>query len=323
MPQRYDRFWLHDKQQTCVGAEVWRASMGADPYTHSFYVRLLRIPLQLPQGRNLFERTCQQAVLCKAIRHPHILQVYAWGEAEDIGWVAVEHTDGYNLDALVQTLRRQRLRIPVPLAVHIVMQALRSLDFLHQHRLVHGAVHAGGLFLGSHNHVKLATPTGDLPFGFHAPAIGVLAAPQVAGAVGAPRGDVWQAAQLLQSLLAAHDIDDAFVQTEAPLLVPLVPAVPVALAQVLQRVLAPRHRHQRIADAATLYRHLAFCEVADAMAGCAPLLRYWVQTAAPPSDISHQVGAAPAWTQAPMRALFGAPKHPPRRKSRMPRVMRA
>ena len=322
MPQRYDRFWLHDVLGTCAGVRVWRASMGSDPYTHTFYVRLIQVSLADPNGRSIFEQARQQAVLCKAIRHPHILQVYAWGEAETMGWLAVEHTDGYDLDALVQTLRRQRLRIPVPLAAHITMQALRGLDYLHQHRLVHGAVRPGALFLGPRNHVKLATPTAAAAFGFHT--LDARASPTPPAALGAhgPSADVWCAAMLLQALLGAHGADWPLPAQE-PVLTPLLLAVPASLARVLQRALAPRDRRHRIADAAALYRHLAACEVADAMAECAPLLRYWVQTAAQASEVARQVGPAPAWTHAPMRALFGAPKHAPRRKSLLRRIMRA
>ncbi len=322
MPQRYDRFWLHELLATCAGVRVWRASMGSDPHTHTFYVRLLQISTAEPHNRRIFEQVRAQAVLCKAIRHPHILRVYAWGEAAKTGWLAVEHTDGYDLNTLVDTLRRQRLRIPVPLAVHITMQALRGLDYLHQHGLVHGAVHAGGLFLGPRNHVKLSTLTSEATIGFHTLDTPATPLPPAGWEADGPSADVWSAAMLLQSLLPTQGAPLIDSPPELGRL-PLLAAVPAPLARVLQRTLVPGRRYHRIADAATLYRQLAACEVADAMAQCAPLLRYWVQTAAQTSEVAHKVGPAPAWTLAPMRALFGAPKHAARRKSLLRRIMRA
>lgn len=301
-PQRYERFWLHETLGQRMGALVHRATMGPDPALSAFSVRLIRLPLG-----SAWAALRQAAVLAQAIRHPHILQVYGMGEADGFGWVAAEYTDGYDISTLKVALRRQRLCVPTALAVHIAMQALRALDYLHQNQLVHGALHEATLFAGPRHQIKLAAPMAGVGTGLHTletrptPFLPPNVAPDT------PDADVRGVAALLQRLLWPEW--PAQAQAAAPAHRISESHVPPAVCRVVRQALQPAPRWH---TAAGLYRALLACNVAAPLEHAAPLLRHWVR--------GHD--ATPPWAYAPLRDLFDAPKHMPRRPSTLRRMIK-
>ncbi len=94
-----------------------------------------------PETKARFER---EARATSALVSPHTVTVFDFGEAEDGAWfLAMELLDG---ETLGQRLRRTR-RLPVPDAVRVAREALKSLAEAHAKGIVHRDLKPDNLFL--------------------------------------------------------------------------------------------------------------------------------------------------------------------------------
>lgn len=65
------------------------------------------------------------------LNHPNVVQIYDLGQVEGQYFIAMEYVSGKDLLDLLAARARTKLRIPVAVAVYIVIQVLRGLDFAH------------------------------------------------------------------------------------------------------------------------------------------------------------------------------------------------
>lgn len=78
------------------------------------------------------------------LSHPNVLPVYARGKSGEWLWLAMQYADGCDLGALVGR------DVPSPArSARILTEVARALDYVHAHRMVHGAVHPGNVLLSS------------------------------------------------------------------------------------------------------------------------------------------------------------------------------
>lgn len=83
-----------------------------------------------------------EAELCVGLRHPNVVQVHHLGEADGALFIAMEFVDGRDLLRVLGEYVKQDKEVPVPVALHVVMQILQGLDYCHE------AVDADGEPLG-------------------------------------------------------------------------------------------------------------------------------------------------------------------------------
>ncbi len=102
-----------------------------------------------PEARESFRR---EAIAAGRLSHPHLVQVFDFGESEGLLYYAMELVPGGSLE--------ERLRDEGPLpwdeALRCAMDAAEALDFAREHGLVHRDVKPDNLMVAADGRVKLA-----------------------------------------------------------------------------------------------------------------------------------------------------------------------
>ena len=73
----------------------------------------------------------EEAKLCVLLRHSNVVQVYDLGVVDDQYFIAMEYVEGRDLLKTLAACARERVAFPTDLALHIVMQVLKALEYAH------------------------------------------------------------------------------------------------------------------------------------------------------------------------------------------------
>jgi serine/threonine-protein kinase len=73
-----------------------------------------------------------EAKLAARLSHANVVQVFDLGRADDRLFIAMEYVEGFDLNDLLGRCSRARVPLPFELAVHVVREALRGLDYAHR-----------------------------------------------------------------------------------------------------------------------------------------------------------------------------------------------
>lgn len=73
-----------------------------------------------------------EARITAALNHPHIVQLYDFGEIDGVCFLAMEHLDGVDLRDMLENLRETNCPMPIEAAVAMAHQAARALDYAHR-----------------------------------------------------------------------------------------------------------------------------------------------------------------------------------------------
>ncbi|MBI2373893.1 MAG: serine/threonine protein kinase [Deltaproteobacteria bacterium] len=184
--------------------------------------RRLVIKRILPQlsGDDQFVRMfIEEARLCVNLRHANIVEVYDLGEVDDQYFIAMEYVHGRDLLKTLAACAKQRMPFPTDLALYIVMEVLKGLDYAHNLKgedgrplgIIHRDVSPSNVLLSYEGEVKIGdfgiakastrekTATGILKGKF-----GYMAPEQVMGRPIDHRADVFAVGILLYELLTGH-----------------------------------------------------------------------------------------------------------------------
>lgn len=160
---RFGRYWLHERIGHGGMAEVHRATIGPDPATYAFDFAVKRLRNELAKDPSQVDMFLTEADIAKFLLHPNIVRVYESGSLEGQPYIAMEYVWGLELGQLLARLRHKRLRLPTDLAVHVAMQVLRGLDYVHRARspggepmeMVHRDVTPSNIYVTYRGEVKL------------------------------------------------------------------------------------------------------------------------------------------------------------------------
>ena len=325
MPQRFGRYWLHEKIGQGGMADVYRASMGPDADSAGFELAIKRLRAELAGDAAAVAQFHTEAEVGQLLRHPNLLDVYEAGNQDGHLYLAMERVWGQNLAQLVEGLRRRRLLVPADLALYVALQVLRALDYVHRAKdaagrplgIVHGDVTPSNVHVGYDGAVKLGdfgivhlqgrpqpdagrTLAGKLPY---------LPPEMLAGAPVSLQLDLYSLALALYEMLTARSPYEGVAPAtllrggRRPPIVPphrLNPRLPAALWPPLQRALDPRPQ-RRPADAASLYRELKGCLVALGTSPDAAALAHFMRKG------TQRARAEPQRQAGPSDAVFARP----------------
>jgi serine/threonine protein kinase len=141
------QYTLEEKLGAGGMGEVWRAR-------HRFLVRAAAVKLIRPElltknasdPENLLRRFEREARATGALRSPHTVQLYDFGQAEDgTLFYVMELLLGVDLEKLVTRFGR----VPAERAVHILKQVCRSLDEAHRNGLTHRDIKPANIFVSA------------------------------------------------------------------------------------------------------------------------------------------------------------------------------
>ncbi|MEM8933810.1 MAG: serine/threonine-protein kinase, partial [Acidobacteriota bacterium] len=143
-------------------AEVWRARRrGVEGFQKT--VAIKRILYHLTGNDDFVTMFIDEAKLAAQLHHAHIVQIYDLGKVEDDFFIAMEYVDGKDLRTILNQANSVGRRLPVRLALEIVIAVARALDYAHRKKddndrdlgLVHRDVSPQNVLIGYESEIKL------------------------------------------------------------------------------------------------------------------------------------------------------------------------
>jgi serine/threonine protein kinase len=209
---------LHDRIGAGGMAEIFLAtSRGIEGFEKRLVIK--RILPTFSGDKQFVRMFVEEAKLCVALRHPNIVQVYDLGEIDGQYFIAMEYVDGRDLLKTLAACGKKRIGFPTDIALFIVMEVLKGLDYAHTLKrpdgqplgIIHRDVSPSNVLLSFDGDVKMAdfgiakastrekTETGILKGKF-----GYMAPEQVTGVQIDSRADIFAIGIVLYELLTGH-----------------------------------------------------------------------------------------------------------------------
>jgi serine/threonine protein kinase len=130
-PEQFGRYLLAEKIATGGMAEIFNAKIfGAMGFEKSLVVK--RILPQFAEDSEFLRMFITEAKLVCHLEHPNIVQVHELGEIDGQYYIAMEYVNGIDGRHLWRTLAKRKQRLPGLLALFIVSEFLKGLDYAHR-----------------------------------------------------------------------------------------------------------------------------------------------------------------------------------------------
>src|SRR5262245_2045088 len=161
-PSDFGRYTLVSRLATGGMAEVFKAKILS---THGFEKLLVikRILPHLAADKHFVSMFIDEAKLTAQLSHPKIVQILDFGDVTGQYFITLELVDGFDALVLLRTCAKKQVRLPVPLAVHVIMDVLEALDYAHNAvdmddrpmHIVHRDISPSNIFISKGGDVKL------------------------------------------------------------------------------------------------------------------------------------------------------------------------
>jgi eukaryotic-like serine/threonine-protein kinase len=162
-PQRFGKYVLIEKIGQGGMAEIFKAKS----YGSAGFEKLLVIKRILPhlvKDPNFVDMFVNEAKLTVSLSHANIIQVYELNEVDGQYYIAMEFVHGQDLFNIIDRGFRSRIPLPEDLAVHVVIEVLKGLEYAHRAKhfdgrpmgLVHRDISPTNVFISYEGDVKLA-----------------------------------------------------------------------------------------------------------------------------------------------------------------------
>lgn len=198
-------------------AEVFLAFRdGQAPGTPPVVIK--RLHKELENNRDAVDLFLTEADVTLLLDNPNVIRVHDSGEADGRYYIAMEYVHGKDLGQITDRLQTLQRRFPVDMAVHIAIEMLRGLSYVHQAKTVSGRalgiVHrdvtpsniyvstSGQVKLGDFGVAKLVGVEGWTMAGSLKGKLGYLSPEQISGESPTQSIDLWSASICLFEMLA-------------------------------------------------------------------------------------------------------------------------
>jgi eukaryotic-like serine/threonine-protein kinase len=84
------------------------------------------------------EMLVHEAKLAARLSHANVVQMLDLGREDERLFIAMEYVEGFDLNGLLGQCSRTKVPLPFEVAVHVVREALRGLDYAHRRKGDHG-----------------------------------------------------------------------------------------------------------------------------------------------------------------------------------------
>jgi eukaryotic-like serine/threonine-protein kinase len=161
-PVVYGKYQLLDLLARGGMAEVYRAkSHGVEGFEKVLVIK--RILPELGENPQFVEMFINEAKIAVTLSHANIVQVFDLGRAEGSYFIAMEYVAGYDLATVLHRALRLGRPIPQELAVYVVSELAKGLDYAHRRRdaqlrpmnIVHRDVSPQNVLISFEGEVKL------------------------------------------------------------------------------------------------------------------------------------------------------------------------
>jgi serine/threonine-protein kinase len=162
LPRTFGRYLLFDFIGKGGMAEIYLARQK----TELGATRRCVVKQILPEFANhptFSDMLVHEAKLAARLSHANVVQVFDLGRADDRLFIAMEYVEGFDLNDLLRRCSRAKVPLPLELAVHVVREALKGLDYAHRRTgddgrslgIVHRDVSPSNLLVSFEGEVKL------------------------------------------------------------------------------------------------------------------------------------------------------------------------
>lgn len=218
-PRRFGEYELGERLGSGGMAEVYQAHR-TGPHGFRKPVALKRILPRVVGDHGVTTMFIEEAKLAASLEHPHIVQVFDFGEVQGELFIAMELVRGASLGRLMRIVAAREEQFPLDVALHVIAQTALGLSHAHRARdphggrlgLVHRDVSPGNILLAQSGQAKLAdfgiacTGRSERHTGEHhmRGKLGYMAPEQVMGHALTDRSDVFTLGVVLAELLTGE-----------------------------------------------------------------------------------------------------------------------
>jgi serine/threonine-protein kinase len=149
------------KQDDLLGTQVGDYELSARLATGgmSYVYKALDVKLQrhaavkiltsdmLEGDESLTERFEREARAIAALEHDHIITIYAFGQKDDLYYLAMRFVDGNDLADELKALRRRSKQMNITYGLNILEQIASALDFAHSKGIIHRDVKPSNILI--------------------------------------------------------------------------------------------------------------------------------------------------------------------------------
>ena len=137
LPSQFGRYTLMERLAVGGMAEVFRSKIVS---SHGFekVIVIKRILPHLAADKTFVSMFIDEAKLTAQLTHPKIVQILDFGDVAGQYFIALEFIDGFDGLGLLRTCAQKRVRLPLHIAVFIIMEVLEALDYAHNARDMEG-----------------------------------------------------------------------------------------------------------------------------------------------------------------------------------------
>src|SRR4029077_7506163 len=112
-------------------AEVWRAKIkGAQGFEKRIVIKTMHTALQ--SRPELVQMFISEASIAAQLGHPHIVQVFDFGQLEGRYFIAMEYVPGVTLRIAHKRALARGQRLPVATTLHVMLDVCEALHHLHE-----------------------------------------------------------------------------------------------------------------------------------------------------------------------------------------------
>ena len=130
VPTPFGKYELLDKIGTGGMAEIFRArSVGPDGFEKILVIK--RVLPEFANNKSFINLLVAEAKVTSLLNHPNIVQIHELGDVGGTYYIAMEFVDGADLLNLLSRCTRERLRVPIEIALYIVSEVSRGLAHAH------------------------------------------------------------------------------------------------------------------------------------------------------------------------------------------------
>ncbi len=223
LPRTFGRYTLFDFVGRGGMAEIYLARVTTDLGGARLFVVKEILP-EFSENTHFAEMLIYEAKLAARLSHANIVTVFDLGRENGRLYIAMEYVEGFDLGGLLRRCTKNKIPLPLELALTIVTQTLRGLDYAHRREdddgkplgIVHRDVSPSNILVSFGGDVKVCdfgiahANDAALSSGLDEEAIkgkaGYMSPEQALGQPIDARADVFAAGIVLWELLSGHKL---------------------------------------------------------------------------------------------------------------------
>jgi serine/threonine protein kinase len=131
LPRKFGSYLLFDRIGAGGMAEIFLARARTELGGQRLVVVKQILPA-LAAHPQFAEMLIHEAKLAARLDHANVAQVYDLGRADDSLFIAMEYVEGFDLNDLLRRCTKEKVPVPIELALSILSDTLRGLDYAHR-----------------------------------------------------------------------------------------------------------------------------------------------------------------------------------------------